>query len=210
MKYKSRITIKKIILWVVVLTIALGWKYPLLGYSVPLVMFMGMLGGFLAGRYVCGNLCPRGAFIDLVLSKISSNRKIPKIIRGFKLRWLLFAFMMSFMVMRASANITSFDHWGHVFWQMCLVTTIIAVILAIIYSPRAWCAFCPMGTLQAVFGGDRAKVKFISSCVSCSLCAKLCPMDINILDFKDNGQIDHPDCIKCRECVHSCKLNALS
>jgi hypothetical protein len=44
---------------IVIVVTAWGWKYPYLGYTVPVVMILGMIGGVFRGRYVCGNLCPQ-------------------------------------------------------------------------------------------------------------------------------------------------------
>jgi len=41
---------------------------------------------------------------------------------------------------------------GAIFVSICLITTIIAIILALIFKPRSWCAICPMGTLQEQIG----------------------------------------------------------
>lgn len=46
----------------VITTIALGWWFPYIGFLVPVAMLSGMIGGVFKGRFVCGNLCPRGAF----------------------------------------------------------------------------------------------------------------------------------------------------
>ena len=57
------------LLWIMVLTVALGWKYPLMGFAVPVVIITGLTISFFRGRYLCGNLCPRGSFMDKVLGK---------------------------------------------------------------------------------------------------------------------------------------------
>jgi len=51
-----------------VTVILFGWKFPLLGFAVPVAMLTGMTGGFFRGRYVCGNICPRGSFYDTLFS----------------------------------------------------------------------------------------------------------------------------------------------
>ena len=62
-KTNSKLTTRHITQWlllpIVITVIGLGWKYPWLGLSVPLVMVIGIIGAFFNGRYVCGNLCPR-------------------------------------------------------------------------------------------------------------------------------------------------------
>ncbi|MBF0385705.1 MAG: 4Fe-4S binding protein [Candidatus Omnitrophica bacterium] len=37
---------------------------------------------------------------------------------------------------------------GAVFVTMCLITTVLAIFLGLATRHRAWCAICPMGTLQ--------------------------------------------------------------
>jgi len=72
---------RRIVQWivapVVVITIALGWRYPVLGFTVPVTMMMGLIGGLFNGRYVCGNLCPRGAFFDRYFGWTADRRQIP-------------------------------------------------------------------------------------------------------------------------------------
>jgi len=41
---------------------------------------------------------------------------------------------------------------GAIFVSICIITTAMAIILALIYRHRAWCAICPMGTLQEQIG----------------------------------------------------------
>ncbi|MFC1736814.1 4Fe-4S binding protein [Candidatus Hydrogenedentota bacterium] len=71
---KRRHIVQWCLLPIVLITIGLGWKYPLLGFSVPVVMTAGFVGGIFRGRYVCGNLCPRGSFFDRILLRVSRGR----------------------------------------------------------------------------------------------------------------------------------------
>ena len=73
-RVKKRRLVQWILAPVVVIVISLGWKYPFLGFSVPLVMLTGMVLGFFRGRYTCGNLCPRGGFFDRMIAPLSRNR----------------------------------------------------------------------------------------------------------------------------------------
>jgi hypothetical protein len=38
---------------------------------------LGIIGGIFRGRYVCGNLCPRGGFFDRLISPVSPKLPIP-------------------------------------------------------------------------------------------------------------------------------------
>ncbi len=199
-----------ILLWIVVITIALGWKYPLLGFSVPVVMLAGLVGSLYNGRYVCGNLCPRGGFFDRIMSKLSRNKGIPKIFRNSILRGTIFFALMGFMFYRLMQDPLNIYHWGYVFWVMCVITTAIGVALALIWHPRGWCSFCPMGTMQSVIGGGKNQLEIdADACVKCGLCEKNCPFDLTIYSYGSEGHLPDRDCLKCSECVISCPKDAL-
>jgi polyferredoxin len=195
---------------VVVITLALGWKYPLVGYSVPVVMLMGFVGGLFNGRYVCGNLCPRGSFFDRVIAHISFHKTIPAFVRQMPLRWAIFAAMMTFMVWRISLNAGDWRHWGKTFWMMCVITTAIGVVLGILFHPRMWCAFCPMGTMQNALGSLKHPLLIDGAkCKKCHSCEKACPIQLEIVKDKDGGRLTSRDCLKCPECIAACPAKIL-
>jgi ferredoxin-type protein NapH len=199
-----------VLLSVVIVTIGLGWKYPVLGFSVPIVMLAGMVGGIIKGRYVCGNICPRGSFFDRLISRISLGRDIPDFARKMPLRWTIFTAMMGFMVYRVSQDPGNWRHWGMTFWVMCVVTTAIGVVLGILTQPRMWCAFCPMGTMQNALGGGRQQLVIEAAlCKECRICEKVCPAKIPIVQDKDKGRVTSRDCLKCPECTAVCPTKAL-
>jgi ferredoxin-type protein NapH len=195
---------------IVIITIGLGWKYPVLGFSVPIVMLMGTAGGLLNGRYVCGNLCPRGSFFDRLISRVSLGKEIPAFLRRMPLRWIIFAAMMGFMVLRVSQNPGDWRHWGRVFWLMCVITTAIGVVLGVLFHPRTWCAFCPMGTMQNAFGGGKGQLLIDAAlCKECRVCERACPIQLAIVQDKGEGRLTSRDCLKCPECTSVCPTKAL-
>ncbi|MFH1395457.1 MAG: 4Fe-4S binding protein [Candidatus Omnitrophota bacterium] len=137
-----------IMIWLLPLIVIGGLFSPILGYLVVAMMVFLFALSFFKGRYWCWNLCPRGAFLDIVLSRFSANRLLPKIFIKQWFRWLIFVLFMSFLVFRISSAGGEFIVIGAVFVTMCLVTTIIALILGLLMKQRAWCVICPMGTLQ--------------------------------------------------------------
>lgn len=166
---------------------------------------------FSKGRYWCGNLCPRGSFYDHLFSRISNKRKIPKFIKSkyFRLFMVIFVLsMFSYGIYQSRGNLYEI---GMVFYRIILVTTVIGIMLSLFYNHRAWCNFCPMGTIAAFISKHRRSKKVLrisSSCVSCRLCEKKCPLEIVPYGYKGD-LLSHPDCIQCGRCVNSCPRNAI-
>ncbi len=215
MEWKEIVRRRRAIQWVVlpltVMVIGLGWKYPALGFVVPAVIIMGIAGGFLRGRYVCGNLCPRGAFFDRIIHPISRNRPLPSFLKSPVFRWLVLVILLGFMAYRALQNPTDWRHWGHIFWMMCVITTTIGVILGILFKARAWCQFCPVGTIQNAVGGGKHLLEYDGSrCRLCKVCERACPMGLPIVSWKDEGVVRERDCLKCSECAAVCPVKVLS
>jgi len=205
---------RKIIQWalapLVFITIGLGWKYPLIGFVVPVAMIAGIVGGVSSGRYVCGNLCPRGGFFDRVMAPLSPARPIPAFLRAMPFRWVVFSALMGFMAWRIAADPANVYHWGSVFWLMCTVTTALGVALALAVHPRGWCSFCPVGTASNALGGHKDPITIdASACRECGLCEKSCPIAIGIIRHKSKGVLADRDCVKCGECVAKCPARAL-
>ncbi|MFO7947411.1 MAG: 4Fe-4S binding protein [Armatimonadota bacterium] len=208
-KTRLRRTVQWIMLALVPIVIIGGLFWPYLGFIVPLVMITGMLGGFFRGRWVCGWLCPRGAFLERVMSKMSFNLGIPAFLRKYSFRWVLFALLMGFMVFRLSANPASAEHWGRVFVQLCMVTTGVGLLLAVLFHPRTWCSFCPVGTFSSTIGGDKQPMQIAEGCRGCKLCEQACPLNLEIAKHADGGEMKDRDCLRCGECATACPANIL-
>lgn len=137
-----------ITIWFLPLVVIGGVFHPVLGYLVVAMMAFFLTLSFFKGRYWCWNLCPRGAFLDIILSKFSLNRFIPRIFLKQWFRWLVFALFIVFLIIRL---VNSGGDWlsiGSVFVGMCILTTTIAIVLGVFTRHRSWCTVCPMGTLQ--------------------------------------------------------------
>lgn len=195
---------------VMIVVVAIGWKYPLLGFAVPVAMVAGIAGSFVNGRYVCGNLCPRGSFYDTFFAIVGGNRQIPDRFRSFRLRWAILALLMGFMVYRLSQDPANLNHWGTVFWQMCALTTAAGIVLGFVHRARTWCAICPVGTLSAAIGGTRGNLQISHQCRGCGLCERHCSFGLSIAEHRSSGILPHLDCLRCSTCVDNCPHNALS
>lgn len=190
--------------------LALGWRYPLLGFLVPLSVLFGILGGAVRGRYVCGNLCPRGSFFDTFFASFGPRRPIPTQLNSLWIRGLVMADLLSLTVYRLTRDPGHLESWGRVFWQLFLITTLIALLFGIIFRPRAWCSICPLGTIGNNLGGHLISLKIAPSCRGCGTCSKACPMGHQIHSFREQGEMKNRDCLQCSACVNICPEAALS
>ncbi|OGW74607.1 MAG: hypothetical protein A2Z72_07250 [Omnitrophica bacterium RBG_13_46_9] len=156
MKYKKT---QLIMVWLLPIIVIGGLFNAMLGYLVVAMMAFFLTLSFFKGRYWCWNLCPRGAFLDIVMSKYSLNKPVPKVFAKQWFRWMIFVLLISFVILRIFGTGGNVIAIGAVFVTMCLLTTVIAVVLGIVTRHRGWCAICPMGTLQEQIGRSSANRK---------------------------------------------------
>ncbi len=210
MKNNKRSRRQWLLLPIFVVAFSLGWKYHWLGFVVPIAMLVGMVGGLLRGRYVCGNLCPRGAFLDRILSKASPKKDIPAFLRHPYLRAFMFVFLIGILTLQISKDPQNLMHWGFSFWLICFVTTILALMLGFIWHYRAWCYLCPIGSFSALVGGHKRFLAIDEErCKGCLLCENVCPLNLKVASKANNNEIKNRDCLQCLECVDSCPKRIL-
>lgn len=216
---------RRIAVAVLVVVVVGGLWYPPLGL-VAAVMMLGLLGvSIFRGRYWCGNLCPRGSFLDLVLRYLSPAKLFPPLLRSIWLRAAILVLLMSVLAwslatlqLEASPDMPGgiYGLVGAIFVRLCLITTLGAIFLGLVSQERAWCAICPMGTMQNVIdrasrGQGRGRIlTSAADCRDCGICEKTCPMDIAIRSYLDSGEVSDPDCIRCAACVLVCPTSALT
>jgi polyferredoxin len=141
-----------VMVWLLPVIVIGGIFYPLLGFLVLAMMATLLITSVFAGRYWCWNLCPRGAFLDIVMSRLSLNRLFPGILVKDWFRFLILVLLMGFLSWRLLSSGWNPVAVGAVFVIMCLATTVIAIFLGIFTRHRAWCVICPMGFLQEKIG----------------------------------------------------------
>ncbi|HHV39070.1 MAG TPA: 4Fe-4S binding protein [Tepidimicrobium sp.] len=216
--------------WIFTVLVAIGGLWvPKLGLLVILIMIGLTATSFFTGRYWCGNFCPHGSLFDRVIMPISFNKKIPNFLKskimivGF---FLFFMYNFSRKVIGVSSFWGSYDFLnklGFVFVTTYLMVLITGGLLSIFINPRAWCQFCPMGSIQKLayklgksIGATEKNEKKISiehpdKCHMCGKCSRVCPFQLTpYLEFGEDHQFHNINCIKCATCVENCPANILS
>lgn len=203
-----RSTWQPYLFWVLLIFLAVGYFYPAVGVAALICMLAPVVVAVRRGRYWCGNWCPRGSFYDHVVQKISPHRPIPA---WLKTRWFRL-FMVLFIL--TAFSVQMYFAWGDigamglVFIRLILLTTLVGILLALVYHERTWCAFCPMGTLASWLSRRKMPLQVADTCTGCRLCAKTCPFGLTPYTSKA-GLFSHPDCLKCGRCVAVCPRHAL-
>lgn len=215
--------------WLITVIVAIGglWE-PKLGLLVAFIMAGLVITGFFAGRFWCGNYCPHGSLFDNILP-ISKNSKIPSFLTS-KLMIVGFFIFFMFNFMRRIVNV--FQNWGTydfldklglLFANTYLMVLIVGGLLAVFITPRTWCQFCPMGSMQKLSHKlgktlgitekteKKVTISALEKCHSCGKCSRVCPFQLEpFLEFSSINQFNNVNCIKCSTCVAHCPAGALS
>ncbi len=187
-----------------------GYYCPRLGFTV-----LGLIAFFLVlaskrGRFYCGWFCPMGAFHERILSRVSMHRDILPIFKSSWFRWLLFTLMIGLMLFQLYMAWGDSKAIGSVFRMMWIVSTGLAIGLGIYFKPRAWCAVCPMGSMQGVGSRNTYLLTVDKECKQCGLCKKVCPIQTYPGAYREHGQVPSIDCLRCYNCVTNCPKKVLS
>lgn len=201
-----------------------GIKFRFPYYVIGLLIFFGAV----AGRAVCGFLCPFGFLQDILfmIPFYKKNRfKIDRILRYLKyvvLLLLVIILPMTFEltpffckyvcpqgtiagIFLAAADQAVRSQLGPLFnWKFILLMIFIVTGLII---RRPFCKYiCPLGAIYGFF--NRTAVYRMTHdkdrCISCGKCAGICQMNVD-----PSKSPNSMECIRCGECVDECPAKAL-
>lgn len=187
-----------------------GWFYPKLGYLLLGCMVGAMGVAFYKGRAWCDWMCPRGSFYDLFLQKISLKREIPAFFRKKAVRFIVLTILISVLSLQIYLNWGDWDAIGRAMVTILTVTTLVGIVLGIVFQQRVWCHICPMGTIGNQLSDGKMPLKIDTKCIDCKVCFNVCPMQLRPYEFKEKGLMMDNDCIKCATCTLACPKKALN
>jgi ferredoxin-type protein NapH len=192
------------------LVIVAGNIWPYLGFiAIGFMLLLFALVRF-RGRFYCGWICPMGAFQERVLAKVSLKRPMLPLFKKAWFKWLVLVLMLGLLTGRLIMSEGDPEAIGATFVMMWTLSTGFAVALGLVWRPRSWCSFCPMGTMQGVLAPKVHRIHVSAACRQCGLCRKACPVEIDPGSFKEQGVVPGKDCMRCLNCVAACPHKALS
>jgi len=134
---------------VFVFTVAIGGIFiPEIGLVLAALMAAAIVMTLRKPRSFCSTVCPRGKALGFVMRGPSKRKALPRFMLSIKFRRLLCGSMMFCVIGSLVRTGGDIHRVGGVFWALCALSLSAGLALGYFFKPRAWCAICPMGTLQ--------------------------------------------------------------
>ena len=130
-----------------------GIFIPEIGLVLAALMVTAIVMTTIKPRSFCSSVCPRGKALGFVWGRHSKRKPLPAFALSPKFRKVLCGAMMFCVVgnlVRAGGDL---HRYGIVFWGLCIISLTAGLVMGYFFKPRAWCAVCPMGTLQDTISG---------------------------------------------------------
>lgn len=188
----------------------------ILGGSVIHYLVAKVFGPLLFGRGWCGWACWTAAVLDLLPY---TRNKRGRVAPGWEwLRQVHFLLSLCLVLVLLFVLDYQFERgaWVEVYWLAAgnLLYFALAIGLAIaLKDNRAFCKYvCPIAVpLKLTSRFAALKIEGDSqSCTDCGVCAKACPMDIDIPEYVKAGtRVLSSECIFCNTCITKCPEKSL-
>lgn len=183
--------------------------------SALVLMGLVFLISVLLGPVFCGWVCPLGTFQEWIgklgkkVFKKRYNHFVPVRLDGY-MRYFRILVMIWVIYMTAKTGLlvfTNVDPYYALFnfWtgEVAIQALVILALTTVgsLFVERPWCKYlCPYGALL----GFTNKFKLFklyrneNTCISCDMCRKSCPMNIDVANLK---KVTDLQCISCFECT---------
>lgn len=208
-----------------------SWNFKFAFYVVGFLMFVGAL----AGRFVCGWLCPFGLIQDL-LHKIPFPKKIGTFRGDRLLRKLKYVILIVFVILLPMFLVDVLGQGAPYFCKLICpagtlegglplvllnesmrsalgwlyawknILLLITIVLSVmIYRP--FCKYiCPLGAVYSVFN-PISVFRYRVDAKKCTGCGICAKVCGMQVDLTENA--NHPECIRCGACRKSCPAKAI-
>ena len=209
-----------------------GTQYGISMYILGFLVFVGLL----AGRFVCGWLCPFGLIQELIYKLPVKKRKVPKKVNAV-LKWLKYGILAVFVIGLPILTADSFGistpyfckyicpagtleggipllamnkplrmATGFLFSWKMLLLVLVVVASVLIFRP--FCRYvCPLGAFYSLFN-PISLYRYEIDRETCTGCGKCSRSCKMDIDVCKNP--NSLECIRCGACIKACPVGAIS
>lgn len=174
-----------------------------------------IVGPLIFGRAWCSYACWTAMILDLLPYKKPRNKRI-RYLGIIRYVYFFLSLGLVLFIWYVLKNPVDPQSTAELYWLIAgnALYYGLGIILAFrLKDNRAFCKYiCPIPVLQKVSSRfSLLKIKIDPSrCIDCGKCEKVCPMDIKLLEYKNNNQrILSTECIWCTTCANECPRNAI-
>jgi polyferredoxin len=125
-----------------------GFFEPLVGLAVPALVIVAAVSSLVRKRWFCSTACPRAAILGTFGRSVSRYKSLPAFMKTDRVRTALCGFLLVCSVGQTARNWQAIGNAGRFFWLVCALSLVAALAMSYFFSPRSWCAICPVGALQ--------------------------------------------------------------